>query len=195
MMRTHKITTMSRRRRNARRRRALALALAISALAIPASAGAQPTDGGYSSVNATTGGSGQSSQVPPGADYSSVNSISPPASEPSSQSGSGGSPSTDSGYTSVNAITGAPASEPTLVTGSPAGTSDGFDWVSAAVGAGAAMALAALAGALRWSRRLRRAEGIRPSGVLVMGAEPRGLRARRRRESHEREFDRGPERG
>ena len=37
--------------------------------------------------------------------------------------------------------------EPALVSSSPASTSDGFDWTSAAVGAGAAMALVCLGGA------------------------------------------------
>ena len=60
-----------------------------------------------------------------------------------------------SGYSSVNAITGVPASEPTLVTSSPGGTSDGFDWVSALVGAGAALALAALGGAALLTVRRR----------------------------------------
>lgn len=153
-MRAHNITTITRPRRKARRR-ALGLALGIAALVIPASASAFATTGDYSSVNSITGESSDSSHPAGGSDYSSVNSISPPASEPSSPSGSGGSQSTDSGYSSVNAISGAPASEPTLVTGSPAGTSDGFDWVSAAVGAGAAMALAALAGAALLTVRRR----------------------------------------
>ena len=118
------------------------------------------SDGGYSSANAITAGSSESSQPGGGSDYSSVNSITPPASEPS---GSGGSQSTGSGYSSVNAISGAPASEPTFVTGSPAGTSDGFDWGSALVGAGAAMALAALgAAALLTVRRRPRGAAAGP---------------------------------
>jgi hypothetical protein len=130
-------TTISRRRRNARRRRALALALGICALAIPATASAAPVgDQGYSSVN----------------------SISPPASEPSSPSGSA---DVDSGYSSLNAISGSPADAPTFVSGSPSGTGDGFDWPSAVVGAGAAMALAALAGAALLT--VRRRTAISPS--------------------------------
>jgi hypothetical protein len=140
-MRAHTITTISRRRRSARRSRVLALGLGICALAIPASASAYPVTGDPSSVNSITGGSSESSRPPGGSDPSSVNSIAPPASSPS---GSDGSQRTDTGYSSVNAISGAPAGEPTLVTGAPAGTSDGFDWGSALVGAGAAMALAAL---------------------------------------------------
>ena len=151
-MRAHTITIISQRRRSARRRRALALGLGICALVIPASAFAQSNDGSYSSANAITGGSSESSQPTGGSDYSSVTSISPPASEPS---GPGGSQSTDSGYSSVNAITGAPASEPTLVSGSPSSPGDGFDWGSALVGAGAAMAFAALGGAALLTVRRR----------------------------------------
>ena len=49
-MRAHTITTISRRRRSARRRRVLALALGVCALAIPATATAQQSEGGYSGV-------------------------------------------------------------------------------------------------------------------------------------------------
>ena len=60
----------------------------------------------------------------------------------------------DGDYSSVNSITGASASEPSSVTGSPSSTDDGFDWVSAAIGAGSALALTALGGvALLTSRR------------------------------------------
>jgi hypothetical protein len=56
----------------------------------------------------------------------------PPASERGSPSGLGDS--------SLNG-------EPTLVSDSPAATGDGFDWASAAVGAGAVLALLAFGGA------------------------------------------------
>lgn len=151
-MRAHTITIISQRRRSARRRRALALGLAICGLAIPATANAQENESGYSSVNAITGGSSESSQPGGASDHSSVNSITPPASEPS---GPGGSQSTDSGYSSVTSITGAAASEPTLVSGSPSSSGDGFDWGSALVGAGAAMAFAALGGAALLTVRRR----------------------------------------
>jgi len=157
-MRAHTITTMSRLRRQARRRRALALALGICALAIPASASADPE---YSTPNAITGGSSDSPQPAADSDYSSVNSIAPPASEPS---GSGGSPTVDSGYSSLNAISGAPASEPTLVS-SPTDPSNGFDWGSAAVGAGAAMALVALGGA--GFLTVRRRTAVSPSAASM----------------------------
>jgi hypothetical protein len=86
-MRAHTITTINRRRRNARRRRALALAIGICALAIPATASADPPASGYSRADAIAQGLEESSQPTSGSDYSSVNSIAPPASSPS---GSGG---------------------------------------------------------------------------------------------------------
>jgi hypothetical protein len=157
-MRAHTITTISRGRRSVRRRRVIALALGVCALAIPAIANAQPIDSdsvdtGYSSVNAISGDSTDPNQPVGGSEYSSVNSIAPPAS-------SRGSQETGSGYSSLNAITAATASEHTLVSGAPADTSDGFasdgfDWVSALVGAGAAMALAALGGAALLTVRRR----------------------------------------
>jgi hypothetical protein len=154
-MKVHKITTSSRRRRSARPRRAWALGLGICALAIPATASAQPVDS-YSTPNSITGGSSASSQPTGGSDPSSVNSIAPPSSPPSASSGSA-----DSGYSSVNAVSGPSTGEPTLVSGSPAGTSDGFDWVSALVGAGAAMALAALGAAALLT--IRRRPPVAPS--------------------------------
>ena len=153
-MRAHTITTINRRRRNARRRRALALALGVCALAIPATASAQPIDSDPSSVNAITGGSNDSSQPVGGADYSSVNSIAPLASSPS---GSGGSADVDTGYASLNAISGSPADAPTFVSSSPSSSGDGFDWPSALVGAGAALALAALGSAALLTVRRRSA--------------------------------------
>jgi hypothetical protein len=126
-MRAHTITTMARRRRRARRR-AIALVLAVCSLAIPASAGA------YSSPNAITGGSEQSSQPTGVSDYSSPNAIT-------------GGHDVVPGYSSLNATTGPPPGEPTLASGSPSSTDQWFDVPSALVGAGSAMALAALGGA------------------------------------------------
>jgi hypothetical protein len=108
----------------------LALALAVCSLLVPTTAGAE-----YSSVNAITGGSEQSSQPVGSSDYSSVNSI-----------------------------TGASSSEPVTVPGSPA-TDDGFDWLSAAIGAAAAMALAALAGAAFLTVRRRTAVSPSPAST------------------------------
>jgi hypothetical protein len=148
-MRPRTITNISRHRRSARRRRALALGLAICALAIPASGLAQPIDSPYSSANAITGSS-QSSQSSGGSDPSSVNSIAPPSSSPSDSISSA-----DAGYSSVNAVSGPPAGEPTVVSGSPSSSGDGFDWPSALVGAGAALAFAALGGAALLTVRRR----------------------------------------
>ena len=153
-MRAYTITTINRRRRNARRRRALALAVGICALAIPATASADPSASGYSRADAIAQGLEESSQSVGGSDYSSVNSIAPPASE---SSGSGGSADVDSGYSSLNAISGSPAEAPTFVSSSPSSSGDGFDWASALVGAGAALALAALSGAALLTVRRRTA--------------------------------------
>lgn len=149
-MRAHTITIMSRRRRRARRR-AIALVLAVCSLAIPASAGA------YSSPNAITGGTEQSSQPSGGSDHSSVNAITG-GSSPSSAASAAlqsddpvgpnaitGSNDVAPGYTSLNATTG--AEQPRVVSGSPPSADEGFDWASFAVGAGAALALAALGAA------------------------------------------------
>ena len=161
-MRAQIITTITRPGRSARH--VLPLVLGICALAIPATASASPehssvssiTGGSekessqpvgsseYSSASAITGGSSESSA--PGAPrsahrvdprYSSLTATAPPASEPT----------VASGYSSVNASAGPPASEPTVLAGSPADPAEGFDWASAGVGAGAAMALLALGGA------------------------------------------------
>ena len=110
-MRANTTTTSARRRRNARRRRALALGLGICALALAAGAGVDPSASGYTRANGTA----------------------PGLEEPSQAAG-------DSGYSSVNAITGSSTGEPTPVTAS----ADGFDWPSALVGAGAVLALASL---------------------------------------------------
>ena len=128
-----------------------AMYLLVSAFAIPASAGAY-TD--YSTVNSLTGDSAESSQ--PTSDPISVNAIVPPVSEANSS----GSPSVGSDYASLNAIAGPPADTPAFVSGSP-GSGEGFDWPSALVGAGAAIALAALGTAAMLTARRRTA--ISPS--------------------------------
>lgn len=131
--------------------------LAAAAIAVP-SATARPIDSGpYPSVNAITGqqgGSGHSVKLPHGAEYSSVNGITPPASESSSASAS---PETSSGYSSLNAISGPSPSEPTIVSGSPSSSDDGFEWGDAALGAGAALALLALGRAVFLTVRRRTA--------------------------------------
>jgi hypothetical protein len=148
-MSAHTITTTFRGKRHL-----VTVALVLCALTIPASATAQPSDDPYSSVSAISGPSDESTQSSPGSDYSSVNSIAPPESEP------GTAQAVDPGYSSLNAITGSPAGEPTVVSG-PAGEGDGFDWVSALVGAGTALALAAFGGAALLT--LRRRTVVSPS--------------------------------
>jgi hypothetical protein len=138
-MRAHTITIMSRRRRRTRRR-AIALVLCVCALAIPASAS------GYSSVNAITGDSEQSSQPAGGSDHSSPSAIK-------------GGHDVVPGYASANAITG--AESPTVASGSPSGDNQWFDLPSALVGAGSAMALAALGGAALLT--VRRQREVSPS--------------------------------
>jgi hypothetical protein len=149
-MRSHTTTITTRARRKARL--AVALGLGICALAIPGTASAYPAVDGWGA--AVTGGSSESSQQPTGADYSSVNSIAPPSSEPTS----GGSQDVGPGYSSPSAIAGplpdrftvgSPAVE------QPASSGEGFDWPSAAIGAGAAMALAAFGGAALLTLRRR----------------------------------------
>jgi hypothetical protein len=152
-MRAHTITTISRGRRSVRRRRVIALALGVCALAIPATANALPIDSGYSSANAITGGASDSSPPIDGWNYSIID---PPMNAANPPTGSGEPPYGGPEFATANATLGADGlGEPTLVTGSPAGTSDGFDWVSALVGAGAAMALAALGGAALLTVRRR----------------------------------------
>ena len=142
-------TTTTRPRRKTRHV-FLALALSVCALAIPASATAEPIDSHYASVPAFSDGSEGSSEPQHSGDYSSVNSIAPPA------SASDGSQTGDSGYSSLNSISGAPAETPTFAS-SPTGSSDGFDWPSALVGAGAALAMAALGTAALLTVRRRTA--------------------------------------
>jgi hypothetical protein len=154
-MRSQTITTESQSSRKARHRM-IALALGIFALAIPAAASASPVGGtGESSVNVTTGQSDEASQQSTGADYSSVNSITGGSSESSST----GSPqAVDSGYASPSAIAGPLPDRFTVASpavGSPASSGEGFDWPSAAIGAGAAMALAAFGGAALLTVRRR----------------------------------------
>jgi hypothetical protein len=160
-MRAHTITIMSRRRRRARRR-AIALVLAVCSLAIPASAGA------YSSVNAITGGTEQSSQPTGGSDHSSrytrtATELAQAVGEPRDSVGTStaikGGHDVIPGYASPNAITG--AETPTVASGSPSGDDQWFDLPSALVGAGSAMALVALGAAAFLT--VRRQREVSPS--------------------------------
>ena len=152
-MRARTITTTTRRRRRARRR-LIALALGVCALAVPASAGAFLVDGGHKSAAAVSAYESSGSGGSPGAGSIIV----------LRRDGSEAEPfvaDLGSRYSSVNAITGAPAGEPTLVSGPPASATDGFQWGDAALGAGAAMVLVALAGAVLFTVRGR--PGVSPS--------------------------------
>ena len=147
-MRAH--TTTTTQAKQGARRRVIALAVAVCSLAIPATAGAASD---VSSVTAITGGSQQSGQPSGGSDVSTVNSITGGSSQPSSTVGSPYGGGAD--YAAVNAITGPASAEPTIVASAPA--NDGFDWGDAALGAGAALALAAFAGAAMLTVRRRTA--------------------------------------
>jgi hypothetical protein len=180
-MRAHTITTKSRPRRKVRY--SLALVLGVCALAIPATASGdstQPDDGGaVAAGNAhrtptelaqTTAAGEPSDSSQPGGGAAAGNAHrtatelaqTTAAGEPS---GSGGSGVLDSDYPSPNAILrGAhepSTAEPTFVSDSAGTMGEGFDWASAAVGAGAAMALVALAGAALLT--VRRRTAVSPS--------------------------------
>jgi hypothetical protein len=136
-----------------------ALVLAVCSLVVPSTASAQ-----YSSAFSNTGGSTESSQPVDGAGDSSINAIMGAERTPGTaefQSGpsqSGPSQDGDSGYSSVSALAGPVPSEPTLVS---ADTGDGFDWLSAAIGAASAVALVALGGAAVLT--VRRRTAVSPS--------------------------------
>jgi hypothetical protein len=178
-MRGH-TTIISRGRRRARRRRALGLALGICALAIPASASADPSTNDYSSVNAISGDPSESSEPGRGGGAVAAGNAhrtptelaqrtrpgqfvgpydpSPPGGGPVGSPYSGGPE-----YATPNSILGSDGlGELAPVTGSPATSGEGFDWPSAAVGAGAAMALVALGGAALLT--VRRRTTVSPSG-------------------------------
>jgi hypothetical protein len=148
-----------------REARHIAVALTVCALAVPASASAvqigsepgEPAATGYSSVTAITGASSDSSQ--PACYSDSACSDTTAVNAPTG--GSKESADVDSGYSSLNAITGAPAETPTFVSSSPTGSGDGFDWASALVGGGVALALAALGGAALLT--VRRRSPVTPS--------------------------------
>jgi hypothetical protein len=132
-------TTESRPRGAARH---VALVLSLCALAMPAIANAQPIDSdpidtGYSSVNSITGGSNGSG---PAETATAGATVADASTAPTGKSAEG----VDSRYSSLNAISGSPADAPTFASSSPTGADEGFDWPSALVGAGAALALAAL---------------------------------------------------
>jgi hypothetical protein len=125
--------------------RLLALVVGVCALAIPANAsafyGEAPNSGRGAADDNIARNAGL---VAP--DHTALNaSLNTPATaEPDGGSPNGASDQR-TGYASLNAISGAPAGEPTLVSGSPSSV-DSFDWGDAALGAGVAMALITLGG-------------------------------------------------
>jgi len=144
-MRAHTITTKSRPTRKARYS-VLALALGVCALAIPATASGgstQPEDGGAVAA-------GNAHRTPTELAQTTA------AGEPSGSSGSGVVDSSDASPNTILRGAHEPSTaEPTFVADSAGTTGEGFDWASAAVGAGAAMALVALAGAALLTARRR----------------------------------------
>jgi hypothetical protein len=119
------------------------ISLLVCAFAIPASASADPAGGDYSRADVIAAGLEESSQ---------------------STSGPTGSPySGGPDYATPNSILGSDGlGELAPVTGSPASSGEGFDWPSAAVGAGAALALVAFGGAALLT--VRRRTTVSPSG-------------------------------
>jgi hypothetical protein len=156
--------TITKQSRHGARRHLIALTLAVCALAIPASAGAS-----YGPASETAGPSGYGSAsdgVPSNSglvapDHASLNaSLNSPTTPQSGGSSFSGSLDPSSGYSSVNAISGAPAGEPTVVSASPS-SGDPFDWADAALGAGIAMAAVTLGGIALLT--LRRRTTVSPS--------------------------------
>jgi hypothetical protein len=156
-MRAYTITSTSEPRRKAWLG-VLALSLAVCSLLVPSIASAQ-----QSSVNAIMGAertpgtaefeseasqAGATQQVSPGYPSPSVESEASQAG-PTQQFGPG--------YSSPSAIAGPLPSEPTLVSVSPGNPDDGFDWLSAAIGSAAAIALVALGSAAYLTLRRRTA--------------------------------------
>ncbi len=123
------------------------IVVGVFALAITASASADPSPDVNSGYAAQTTGIGSS------------------VSDPTSQGGSGGPADVNSGYAALTTGIVSSSGEPTVASGSPAKTADGVDWGSAAVGAGAAMALVALGGA--GFLTVRRRTAVSPSAASI----------------------------
>ena len=134
-MRAHTINILLRPSRSTWSR-VLVLLVGVCALAIPMSVSADPL----------------------GKDGSPLNTLDPRPSERHSPNDAGYSPYGGPDYATPNAILGGDGVvEDTPVAGLPANPADGFDWPSAAVGAGAVAALTALAGAALLTFRRRTA--------------------------------------
>jgi hypothetical protein len=140
----------------------LALALAVGSLAAAPTAGADGTPAGSMLTPGTPGGySGapvQKGDIGVPASHTSVNSVT------GAPAGSMLTPGTPGGYSGApvqKGDIGVLASDTTLASGSPADKDDGFDWLSAAIGGAAAMALVALGGAAFLT--VRRRTAVSPS--------------------------------
>ena len=127
--------------------------LLVCAFAIPANASADPSGGDYSRADAIAAGLEESGQSANGSDYSRRLTRRP---HTTGQRGE----YRPSGYTSLNATIGPSPVQPTFASGSPS-ANDGFQWGDAALGAGAAIALVAFAGAALLT--VRRRTAISPS--------------------------------
>jgi hypothetical protein len=167
-MRAYTITKMHRARPKAWLG-VLALALAVGSLAAPATAGAE-----YSSANSTPAGSMLTPGTPGGYSGAPVQKGGIGGEEPNgTPAGSMLTPGTPGGYSGAPVQKGdvgghglgdtVRASDTTLVSGSPA--DDGFDWLSAAIGAAAGMALVALGGAAFLTIRRRTAVAPSPAST------------------------------
>jgi hypothetical protein len=156
-MRAHTITTKSRPRRKARYS-VLALVLGVCALAIPATASGdstQPDDGGAVAAGNAHRTPTELAQATSTAEPTSVSGI-------DSSQAKGIANDTGRAFGPHGALLDTlHATRPAVVSGSSASTGGGFDWASAAVGAGAAMALVALAGAALLT--IRRRAPVSPS--------------------------------
>jgi hypothetical protein len=123
----------------------VALVLVACSLVIPAGASAAPIE------DVLPASSSESSEPVADSGYASVNSLTGNSVESSPVSGT----PTSSGYSSLNAVSGPSPSEPTLVSNPSSTADDGFDWASAAIGAGIVLGMLSLGGAVLLSIRRR----------------------------------------
>jgi hypothetical protein len=136
-----------------------ALALTVGSLAASVTAGADGTPAGSMLTPGTPGGySGAPMQK---ADIGVPQQYAKRLSTPAGSMLTPGTPGGYSGAPVQKGDIGIPASGTTLASGSPADTGDGFDWLSAAIGGAAAMALVALGGAAFLT--IRRRTAVSPS--------------------------------
>jgi hypothetical protein len=163
-MRANTTTTTSRPRHRARY---VVLALVISALGIPSAATAGPVEqptGGDSTPNAIRGGS--NSGQPSDSSQATVARPNEGIVTPDHLHYAGPPKSSQATIARPNEGIVTPghlhyAGPPLFDAGQPVASSDGIDWLSAAIGAGAAMALVALGGAVFLT--VRRRTAVSPS--------------------------------